>query len=123
MTPEQKLEQVKFLIWTLPTLIKEGDTLIDELNQQIKCLKGIDILSYYIPTDPTKVKEPLLNINLQRKWLLAKTVEQKQLQEKESVKNFLKQSPIKRERARKKKTKIPTNSENHEKTTSLFYDS
>ena len=40
MTPEQKLEYVKFLIWTLPTLMKEGDTLIDELNQQINFLKG-----------------------------------------------------------------------------------
>ena len=79
------------------------------INRRIKptnnSFKGIDILTYYIPTDPTKVKEPLLNINLQRKWLPAKTVEQKQLQEKESVaraKNTLKQSPTKKERARKK---------------------
>ena len=56
MTPEEKLEDVKFLIWTIPHLIKEGDTVIDELNQQIKFFKGIDILTYYIPTDPTKVK-------------------------------------------------------------------
>ena len=36
-------------------IIKEGDTLLDELNQHIN-----------IPTDPTKEKEPLLN---KKKWL------------------------------------------------------
>ena len=45
MTPEEKLEYVKF--WTLPHLMKEGDTSIDELNQQIKFFKGIDILHPY----------------------------------------------------------------------------
>ena len=49
ITTDENLEYVKFLIWTLPTLIKEGDTLIDKLNQQIHFLKGIDILTYYIP--------------------------------------------------------------------------
>ena len=84
------------------------------------------MLTYYIPTDTTKVKEPLLNRNLQRKWLPAKTVEQNQLQEKESLaraKNKLKQSPIERERARKKSKRRPKNSENHEKTTSLLLHS
>ena len=109
MTPEEKLEYVKSQIWILPHLIKEGDTLIDELNQQIKFLfKRIDIHTYYIPTVPNKVKEHFLNRNLQRKWLPAKTVEQKQLQEKESVaraKNTLKQKPhgTEREGARARK--------------------
>ena len=59
--------------------------------------KGVDILTYYIPADPTKEKEPLLNKNLQIKWLPEKTVEQKLQLEKESIaraKNKLKQNPI-----------------------------
>ena len=59
MTPEKKLEYVQFLVWTLPNLRQECDILVDDLNRQVKYLKGRDILTYYIPTDPTKEKEPL----------------------------------------------------------------
>ena len=93
MTPE-RTKIVKFLIWTIPTLRQEEDAILDDLNRQIKFIKEIDILTYYTPTDPTKEKEPLLNRNLQRKWLPEKTVEQKQQQAKESIaraKNTLKQ--------------------------------
>ena len=60
--------------------------------------------------DPTKEKEPLLNKNLQRKWLPAKTVEQKRQLEKESIaraQNKLKQNSIEKERDRKKSKKGP----------------
>ena len=69
MTPEKRTEYVQFLIWTLPIIRQEGDTLVDDLNRQVKFIKGRDILTYYIPTDPTKEKEPVLNKNLQKKWL------------------------------------------------------
>ena len=101
MTPEKNAEFVKLMIWTIPTSRQE---VIDDLNRQIKFIKGIDILTYYTPTDPTKEKEPLLNRNLQRKWLPEKTVEQKQQQAKESKTraiNTLKQGPKERERAKK----------------------
>ena len=41
MTPTNKNR-----IWTMPTLRQEGDTILDDLNRQIKFLKGIDILTY-----------------------------------------------------------------------------
>ena len=44
----------------------------------------MDILTYYTPSDPTKDKEPLLNSKLQKEWLPAKTVAQKQQLAKES---------------------------------------
>ena len=47
-------DYVQSMVWTLPHLMKEGETLMDELNQHIKYFKGVDILTYYIPTDPTK---------------------------------------------------------------------
>ena len=49
-------EYVQFLVRTLPNLRQEGNTLIDYLNRQVKFLKERDILTYYIPTDPTKEK-------------------------------------------------------------------
>ena len=58
----EKGEFLKFKILTIPALIQD-------LKRQIKFIKGIDIHTYYTPTDLTKEKEPLLNINLQRKWL------------------------------------------------------
>ena len=95
MTPKEMEEYVQFMVWTLPLIMKEGDT-------HIKYFKGVDIPTYYIPTDPTKEKEPLLNKNLQKIW--QKTVEQKRQLEKESItraKNKLKQNPIEKEKARK----------------------
>ena len=61
----------KIIICTIPgmditNLRQEGDTLVDNLNKRFKSLKGRDILTYYIPTDPTKEKEPLLNKTLQK---------------------------------------------------------
>ena len=50
-------------------MVQLDDTLLDYLNHQIKFLKGKDILTYYTPRDPTKVKEPLLNRELSDKWL------------------------------------------------------
>ena len=41
-------------------------TLLDELNLQIKYFKGVDILTYYTPSDPTKDKGPKLNRGLQK---------------------------------------------------------
>ena len=108
IAPEKKTESLKFMIWTIPILRQEGDTILDDLNRQIKFIKGIDILTYYTPTDPTKEKEPLLNRNLQRKWLPEKTVEQKQQNAKQSITraiNTLKQDSKEGERARKKSKK------------------
>ena len=75
---------LEFLTNKLPTLIKPKDTLMDNLNYQIKFLKGRDILTYYTPCDPTKDKEPLLSYELSQKWLPAKTVAQKDQLVKES---------------------------------------
>ena len=64
--------------------------------------KGVDNLTYYNPTDPTKDKEPMLNKTLQKKWKPQKTVAQKRLLEKESemrAKNKLKQGPAEREKS------------------------
>ena len=108
MTPEKNAEFVKLMIWTIPTLRQKGDIVIDDLNRQIRFIKGIDILTYYTPTDPTKEKEPLLNRNLQRKLLPEKTFEQKQQNAKKSMTrsiNTLKQGPKEKERGRKN-TKI-----------------
>ena len=108
LTPEEKTEFVKFQILTIPKLRQEGDTILDDLNRQIKFIKGIDILTYYTPTDPNKENKPLLNRNLQRKWLPQKTVDQKQQKAKQSITraiNILKQGPKERERARKKSNK------------------
>ena len=65
----------------LPTLL---EPILDELNLQIKYFKGVDILTYYTPSDPTKDKEPKLNSRLQKKWLPEKTVAHKQQLAKES---------------------------------------
>ena len=54
------------MINTLPTLKKPTYTLLDDLNLQIKYFKGLDILTYYTPSNPTKDKEPLLNYKLQK---------------------------------------------------------
>ena len=86
MTPKEMDEYVQFMVWTIPLLMKPGDTLMDELNLHIKYFKGVDILTYYIPTDPTKDKEPMLNKTLQEKWLPEKTMEQKCQLEKEKGK-------------------------------------
>ena len=64
MTPEKKTEFVKFQILKIPELRQEGDTILDYLNRKIKFIKGMDILTYYNPTDPSKEKEPLLNRKL-----------------------------------------------------------
>ena len=58
MTPKEMEEYVQFIVWTVTLIMKVGDTLMDELNLHITYFKGVDILTYYIPTDPTKDKEP-----------------------------------------------------------------
>ena len=94
---------IRFMINTLPTLKKPTDTLLDDLNLQIKYFKGVDILTYYTPSDPAKDKEPLLNYKLQKEWLPAKTVAQKQIMAK---KNFWRdQKNMQKEEKKKKKTK------------------
>ena len=85
MTPKEMYEYVQFMVWTIPLLMKPGDTLMDELNLHIKYFKVVDILTCYIPTNPTKDKEPMLNKN----------------------KNKLKQGPVEREKSRKKDEKGP----------------
>ena len=77
LTQKETENFVEFLTNKLPTLLKPTDTLMDNLNHQIKFLKGRDILTYYTPCDPTKDKEPLLSYELSQKWLPAKTVAQK----------------------------------------------
>ena len=47
----------------LTTLMEPGYTLLDELNLHIEYFKGVDILTYYIPSNPTKDKEPRLKEN------------------------------------------------------------
>ena len=91
---------------TLPTLLEPTDTILDELNLQIKYFKGVDILTYYTPSDPTKDKEPKLNSRLQKKWLPEKTVAHKQQLEKESeimARKRLLEGPSEREKTREKK--------------------
>ena len=39
MTPEEKTEFSKFMILTIPTLRQEGDTILENLNMQIKFIK------------------------------------------------------------------------------------
>ena len=109
MTPKEMDDYVQFMVGTIPLLMKPGDTLMDELNLHIKYFKGVDILTYYIPTDPTKDKEPMLNKTLQKRWQPQKTVEQKRQLEKESemiAKNKLEQGPAEREKSRKKYKQI-----------------
>ena len=48
------------MVGTIPLLMKPGDKLMDELNLHIKYFKRVDILTYYIPTDPTKYKVPMM---------------------------------------------------------------
>ena len=56
MTPEKNAEFVKLMIWTIPTSRQE---VIDDLNRQIKFIKGIDILTYYTPTENYKEDDSL----------------------------------------------------------------
>ena len=46
MTISEKEKYIKFMINTLPTLLKLTDTILDDLNLQIKYFKGVDILTY-----------------------------------------------------------------------------
>ena len=101
----QKNYYVQFMVGTIPLSVKPGDTRMDELNLHIKYYKGVDILTYYIPTDPTKDKEPMWNKTLQKKWQPQKTVEQKRQLEKESeiiAKDKLKQGAVEREKSQKR---------------------
>ena len=68
---------LNFQAQKIPELRQEGDTILDDLNRQIEFIKGKNILSYHIPSDINKEKEPLLNRKLQRIWLPAKSVAQK----------------------------------------------
>ena len=84
MTPGETEKYIYFLREILPTLMEPAYTLLDELNLQMKYFKGVDILTYYTPSDPTKDKEPKLNHRLQKEWLPAKSVAHKQQPAKES---------------------------------------
>ena len=87
---------------------QEGDNILDELNRKIVFLKGKGILSYYIPTNPNKEKEPILDRKLQRKWLPLKSEAQKtQKQSKTRAENLIKLRPRERGKVRKnvRKTK------------------
>ena len=76
LTPKRKAEFEEFKENKLPGMLKEDDTILDQLNHLIKFLKGKDILTYYTPCDPSKDKEPLLNRELSDKWQPPKTVAQ-----------------------------------------------
>ena len=67
ITPKEMDAYVEYMTEELLILMKEGDTLKDELNLHIKYFNGVDILKYYIPTNPTKDKDPRLNKTLQQK--------------------------------------------------------
>ena len=104
MTSEELVKYVYFITEILPLLMKPVYTLMDELNLHIKYFKGVDILTYYTPSDPTKDKEPKLNKTLQKKWQPQKTVAHKLQLEKESemkAKNRLMQGPAEHERKEK----------------------
>ena len=84
--------------------MKPWYTLMDKLNLHKKYFKGVDILTYYTPIDPTKDQESMLNKTLQKKWQPQKTVAQQLQLEKESemkAKDRLKQG-LERERAQKR---------------------
>ena len=53
LTPERNEEFKEFKT----NKLKRTDTLLDDLHLQIKYFKGVDILTYYTPSDPTKDKE------------------------------------------------------------------
>ena len=104
LTEEEQEKYTEFII-TLPTMIKPEDRFVDALNRIIKYLKGKEILSYYIPEDPTKEKEPTLSRELQRKYLLPKS-EAQRLQNKQQsearAKTLLTMAPITRAKVEKK---------------------
>ena len=105
MSPLETENCIHFMINTLPTLKKPIDTLLDDLNLQIKYFKGVDILTYDTPSDPTKDKEPKLNYRLQKEWLPNKIVAQKQQLAKESeimARKKLLESPEQPAKTRKK---------------------
>ena len=54
MTPQEMEKYVYFMKEILPTLMEPGYTLLDELNLHIKYFKGVDILTYCIPSNPTR---------------------------------------------------------------------
>ena len=56
MTMSETKNYIRFMLNTLPTLKKTTDTLLDDLNLQIKYFKGVDILTYYTPSNQTKDK-------------------------------------------------------------------
>ena len=105
LTEEEQEKYTEFII-TLPTMMKPEDRFVDALNRIIKYLKGKEILSYYIPEDPTKEKEPTLSRELQRKYSLPKS-EVQRLQNKQQsearAKNLLTMAPITRAKVEKKR--------------------
>ena len=106
-TEDEKTKLTEFIIKT-PTMMKPGDKYVDTLNRIIKYLKGKEILSYYIPENPDKEKEPLLNRELQRKYLLPKSEAQRQRNEQQSKSRAIKlltMAPKTREKERKKERK------------------
>ena len=80
---------------------------LDNLNHQVRFLKGKDILTYYTPCDPTN---PLLNRELLDKWLPPKTVAQKDRLKEESktiAMKVLAEGSEERAKRRKKDKKRP----------------
>ena len=85
LTFEREKEFLHFQAITEGEMRKEGDTIMNELNRKIEFLKGKSILSYYTPTDTNKEKEPILDRELQRKWLPAKSEAHQVQNEKQSA--------------------------------------
>ena len=107
LTEEEQHEYTEFII-TLPTKMTPEDRFVDALNRIIKYLKGKEILSYYIPENPTKEKEPILSRELQRKYLLPKSEAQRQQNKQQSESRAIKlltMAPITRARLEKKERK------------------
>ena len=107
MTVLADIQERAFTIFigvTFGKLWEPGDNILDELNRVIFYLKGRGILSYYVPKNPNKEIEPILNGELQRKFLLPKSEAQQQRNKPQSQtkpENWLKLGPKSKERARK----------------------
>ena len=105
LTETQEKAFTRFIGVTLPTLWEQGDNTLDELNRMIIYLKGRGILSYYVPKKPNKEKEPILNGELQRKFLPPKSDAQRERNKQQSqarAENWLSLNPKAKEKARKK---------------------
>ena len=92
MTSGKTLENQK------PPRYRTGDRVLDCLNRIIKYMKRVRVLSYYIPKNTDKEKEPLL-----RKYLPPKSGVQHKWNKQQSLAravSILKQSPEERKKER-----------------------